>query len=66
MTKKQEFLDQFIATAVGQSILGQPPGRLTEYQSAEPVLVEQADMATAGNSTANTGKEHDLGQQSEG
>ncbi len=25
MTKKQEFLDQFIATAVGQSILGQPP-----------------------------------------
>ncbi|WP_422449050.1 MULTISPECIES: hypothetical protein [unclassified Endozoicomonas] len=39
---------------------------LTEYQSAEPVLVEQANMATAGNSTANTGKEHDLGQQSEG
>ncbi|WP_330927475.1 hypothetical protein [Candidatus Sororendozoicomonas aggregata] len=24
--KKQEFLDQFIATAVGQSILGQAPG----------------------------------------
>ncbi len=23
--KKQEFLDQFIATAVGQSILGQAP-----------------------------------------
>ena len=31
--KKQEFLDQFVATGVGQSTLGQPPKQMTAILS---------------------------------
>ncbi|WP_330926426.1 hypothetical protein [Candidatus Sororendozoicomonas aggregata] len=37
--KKQEFLDPFITTAVGQSILGQPPRAWHELQSRRLVRV---------------------------
>ena len=42
LTNKSGFSDQFAAAAVGQTILGQPPGQRAENQAARDLLIREA------------------------
>ena len=46
LTNKIGFSDQFTAAAVGQTILGQPPGSLTENSHSDTIQPQQGYNST--------------------